>query len=248
MTDIGNVQAARCHVGGDQYRDVAVVKVTHHFQARGLRDVSGDGLCDESVCGQGSLEHFGDSPRVHEHHGAARVDPPQQSHQQRDLFFGGGKVQHLTHSIDRHLVRLDANQLGIVHVLVGELEHTMRQGRREHHVQAQRRVRQAPQNEADVLDKSEIEHTIGFIHDGYLDVAQIEYMLLEVVDDAPGRADQYVDAFFENAALLFVVHAAEHDGELEAGVFADAEGVGVNLHGELARRRDDDGAGGVDRP
>jgi len=67
---------------------------------------------------------------------------------------------------------------------------------------------------------------ICLIHDRHLDVAQIEHMLLEVVDDAAGRADQDVDAFFENAALLFIIHAAEHDGELETGVLADAERIG----------------------
>ena len=49
-------------------------------------------------------------------------------------------------------------------------------------------------------------------------------------------------------ALLFVVDAAEHDGELEAGVLADAFGVGMDLHREFARRRDDDGARRVDGP
>ena len=64
-------------------------------------------------------------------------------------------------------------------------------------------MRQAPQNEADILDESQIEHTIGFIHDRHLDVAQIEHMLLEVVDDAAGRADQHIDAFLEDARAAF---------------------------------------------
>src|SRR5258706_8375960 len=79
-------------------------------------------------------------------------------------------------------------------------------------------------------------------------MAQIEHMLLEVIDDAAGRADQYVDALFEDAPLLFVIPPAEHDGELETGELADAFGVGVNLHREFARRRDDDGPGRVDGP
>ena len=108
-------------------------------------------------------------------------------------------------------------------------------------------MRQTPQNEADILDEPQIEHAVGFVHDRHLDVAQIEYMLLEVIDDAAGRADQHVDAFLEHAALLFVIHAAEHDGELEAGVLADAQCVGVNLHREFPGRRDDDGARRIHR-
>ena len=83
-------------------------------------------------------------------------------------------------------------------------------------------MRQAPQDEADVLDEAQIEHAIGFVQDRHLDMPQIEHMLLEVIDDAAGRADQHVDAFLEHAALLLVVDAAEHDGELQAGVLADA--------------------------
>ncbi len=79
-------------------------------------------------------------------------------------------------------------------------------------------------------------------------MAQIEHMLLEVIDDAAGRADQHVDAFLQNAPLLFVIHSAENDRQLQSGVFADAHGVGMNLHGEFARRRDDDGARCILRP
>ncbi len=109
-------------------------------------------------------------------------------------------------------------------------------------------MRQTPQNEANILDEAQIEHAIGLIHDRHLDVAQIEHLLFEIVDDAAGRADQHIHAFFEDAALFLVVDAAEHDRELEAGVLADAFCIGVNLHGKLARRRDDDGARRIARP
>ncbi len=248
MADVGNVQTARSHVGGDQHCNIAVVKVAHHFQPLGLRYVARQGLRHEAVGGQRPLEHFGDTLGVDEHHGAACVDPAQQPHQQRDLLVGRRKIEHLRHPVDGHLVRLDADQLGIVHVLVGQLHDPMRQGGGKHHGQPQRRVRQTPQNEADVLDESQIEHAVGFIHDRHLNMAQIEHMLLEIVDDAAGSADHYIDAFLENAPLLFVVHAAEHDGELQAGVLAQAQGVGVDLHRELARRCDDDGARRILRP
>ena len=120
--------------------------------------------------------------------------------------------------------------------------HPVRQRRREHHGQAQRRMRQTTQNEANILDKAEIEHTIRFVHDRHLDMAQIEHMLFEIVDDAAWRADQYVDAFLENAPLLFVVYSAEHDGELEARILADSKRIGVDLHRQFPSRRDDDGA------
>src|SRR5271169_2457778 len=41
MADVGNVQAARSDVGGDQYGNFAVMKIAHHFQPLGLRNVAG---------------------------------------------------------------------------------------------------------------------------------------------------------------------------------------------------------------
>ena len=95
VAHVGNVQAARGDVGGDQHGDVAVVEIAHHLQALGLRHVAGQGLGHEAVGGQGALEHLGDAPGIDEHHGAARVDAPQQPHEQRDLLLGRGEVEHL---------------------------------------------------------------------------------------------------------------------------------------------------------
>ena len=64
-------------------------------------------------------------------------------------------------------------------------------------------------------------------------------LLLEVVDQAAGRADQDVHAVLEVAPLLLVVDAAEGEAELQARVLAEQLGVVVDLHRELARRRDD---------
>ena len=115
------MQAAGGHIGGDQYGNVAIVKIAHQFQALGLRHVARQRLRDEPVRGERSLQHLGDPLGIDEHHGAARIDAPQQPHQQRDFFLGRREVQHLRHPIDRHLVRFDADQLRIVHVLVRQL-------------------------------------------------------------------------------------------------------------------------------
>src|SRR2546429_290037 len=51
----------------------------------------------------------------------------QQPDEQRHLLLHGGVVHELAHLIDGHLVGLDAHQLGVVQVLVGELEHPVRE-------------------------------------------------------------------------------------------------------------------------
>ncbi len=121
-------------------------------------------------------------------------------------------------------------------MLEGELEHALRQRRREEHVQALVGRRQAPHDVADVGDEAEVEHAIGFVEDQHLHRVQVEHALLVEVDQAAGRADQHVDAALELAPLLVVVDAAEGEAERQAGVLAEDLRVVVDLHGQFARR------------
>ena len=100
-------------------------------------------------------------------------------------------------------------------------------------------LRQTPQHVADVLDEAEVEHAVGLVEHQHLHAAQVEHALLVEIDDAARRADQDVDACGEHRALLVVVRAAEREAERERQVLAEHLRVGVDLHRELARRRDD---------
>ena len=71
-------------------------------------------------------------------------------------------------------------------------------------------------------------------------------MLLEEVDQAARRADQDVHAVFQVAALLLVVDSAESEAVPQARVLPEDLRVVVDLHRELARRRDDQRERGVD--
>ena len=176
-----------------------------------------------------------------------RVELAQQADEQRHLFFHRGEVDELAHLVGGDPVRLDAHQLRIVHVLVGELEHALRQRGREQHRLALLGLGQPAQDEADVGDEAEVEHAVGFVEHHGLGMAHVEHVLLEVVDDAAGRADQHVDAVLQRLALFFVVDAAIDDGDPEARVLTQHLGVVEDLHGELARGREDQRANAATR-
>jgi len=152
---------------------------------------------------------IGFAARVDEDHRAMRVAIAQQREEQRQLLFHRREIDRLRHAVDRHLVRLDAHELRIVHVLVGELEHSMRERRREQHVQTTVMLGQAPQHVPNVFDEAEIEHAIGFIENEHLNAAQPENPLLVEIDETPRRADQDVDACGKYFALFVVIRAAE---------------------------------------
>ncbi len=204
-----------------------------------MRATSNPERSSDAVALQRVAQAVGLAARVHEDHRAGRVAIAQQREQQRDFFFVRREVDALRDSVDRHLVGLDADELGIVHVLVRELEHAVRQSCGEQHVQTMAALGQTPQHEADVFDETEIEHPIRLVEHEHLYAAQTEHALLEEVDGSSRRADQNVDAGRELFPLLVVVRAAERESELVWQVAAEHLRVRVNLHRELAGRRED---------
>ena len=87
--------------------------------------------------------------------------------------------------------------------------------------------------------KPEIEHPVGFIEHQRLRMAHVEHVLLEVVDQASGRADEHVDAVLELPALLVVVNAAVNHRLLEPGVTSEDLGIVMDLDRQLACRGHD---------
>ncbi|MCG3201163.1 MAG: hypothetical protein NFCOHLIN_01028 [Gammaproteobacteria bacterium] len=152
-------------------------------------------------------------------------------------------VEHLGDGIDRNLVRVYLDEARIVHVFIRELLHAQRQGRREQHRQPPLRGRHAPEQEPDVLDEAQIEHAIRLVQHHHLDGAQVEDMLLEIVNDASGRADQNFHTRLQLGALLVVVHAAIDQRHLQARELPEHLRILVDLDGELARGGQHDGAG-----
>ena len=193
---------------------------------------------DDAIRAQQAFESFGQALGIDEYQRAGRGALAHEVDEERRLLLHRGVVDHLPHAFRGDALGLDADQLRVVHVLVGELEHAMREGRREQHVQPVFRVRQAAQQETDVLDEAEVEHAVGLVEHHDLHVAQVEDVLPEEIDDPARRADQDVDARFERAPLLVVVDAAESEAEREARVLHEDLGVAMDLDRELARRRE----------
>src|SRR5690606_26416759 len=176
---------------------------------------------------------------VHEDHRALRVHLLEERNEQRQLFLIRREVDALPDSVDGELVRLDAHELGIVHVLVRELEHSIGQRRRKQQIQSLLRLRQAPQDVTDIAQEAEVEHPVRLVEHGDLHAAQREDALLEEVDEAAWRADEHVDALGKLTFLLLVVGAAERKTEGEGQMPTYERRIVVNLHRELARRRED---------
>jgi hypothetical protein len=125
-------------------------------------------------------------------------------------------------------------------VFIRELEHAVRQRRREQQGLARGALGHAPQQEADVLDEAEVEHAVGFVQHAHLAGVQGDHLvLLDVVDQAAGRGDDHVGALLQQLALLVVVDAAVDQGELQAEVAAELDRILVDLDRQFAGRGQD---------
>ena len=141
------------------------------------------------------------------------------------------------------MIGLDLDLDGVGHPLRGEAHDLVVQRRAVEQGLAAVAVGQAADDAAYVGDEAHVEHAVGLVDDQSVDVAQVDHTLALEVEQASGRGgEQVYGAIGELALLADVVHAAEDGEAAEAAVFAERLGIVADLHAELARGGDDEGA------
>src|SRR5690606_32492299 len=238
VVDVGDavdVQAAGGHVGGHQQFQLAVLEAAQQALALLLRDVAGKHADAETGPLQRPRHPLDPDLGVDEDHGALVLGATaEQADQQRDLLLVGRQVELLADAGGGDRLGLDHQLLRLVHVLVGQLQHAVAESGAEQQGLPLGADRHAPQQEADGLDEAEVEHAVGLVqHADLAGVQGHDLVLLDVVDQAAGRGDDDVDAFLQQGALLVVVDAAVDQGEAQAELGAEADGVLVDLDGQL---------------
>ena len=250
VEDVGhirNVQTTGSHVGSDQYVQGSLGEVFQDLHPLLLRHVTGQQTDAVTVILQPRMHVFTDMLGVGEDDGFFRPLFFHQGEQQQHLVFVGGVEQLLLNADAGHLLRLYLHMFRVVHVFVGQLLHPQGEGGGEQHAQTLGRGRHAAEQEADVLDEAQIEHAIRFIQHHDLNVAQIDHLGLEVVDDATRGADQDVDALLQHGQLLVVTFATVGEAEFQAGGCGNGVGIVVDLHCQFPGGRHYDGSGLVNQ-
>ena len=203
-----------------------------------MRNVSRDCRSLDAVGLEIGLHFFGFSFHVDEHHDAGIAHLPNQPDQQRHLVFIGWKENGLANLVDGDFIRLDLYELRFVHVLESKFKDALRQGRREQHIETLLGVGQSPQQVSNIFYETQIKHAVGLVEDGDLDLIELEYALLEVVNDSPGRANKNIHAGLDAIALFVVIRAAVGETDIELGVLAEHLRIIGDLHREFAGGRE----------
>ena len=203
---IGNINTARCHIGGDQHIDLPGLEPRHNAVALSLGQVAVQAVHVEVQPGKLVGQH----PRVVL--GVAEDHDPLVALVNDDLRGVGQLVtargQQLVLGNFRAgiLDGLDADLGGVVLVEPADVQHLAADGRREHR-QALAVLHQVD-DVLDVLVKAHVQHLVGLVqHDGF-DVGDINGVVAVVVHQAARRGNDDLAAGFELSLLLIHARAA----------------------------------------
>ena len=246
VVDVRNaidMQSARSDIGSDQDIELAFLELAQQRFAPFLRHIAGQHADPKTRAFQRTCDAFDPDLGVDEHHRAAGFAARQQSDQQRNLFLVGREIHQLAHRGIGDEFGFDDQFFRLVHVLVSELQHAMRERRRKQQRLSLLAAGHASQQKADVLDEAQVEHAVGFVeHTNLASVQRDDFVLLDVIDQPARGGDDHVGAALQQLALLVVVDTAIDQREFQAEIGAEFHRVLVDLDCQLAGRRQDQGA------
>ena len=156
--------------------------------------------------------------------------------QQRRLQMRANFVNKLRDRFGRIRAPADLHNFGRMLELVGQLLDFTRERRGEH--QRLAFLRQRFHDPANRRKKTHVEHSIGLVEHEKLDARKVGYSLIHQIDQPPRRGHDQIDTGTQRLDLRTFAHAAENRGHAQRNVFRVSAHVLLDLHHQLASRRD----------
>lgn len=239
--DLLDVDAPAEEIGGDEDAGGAGAELLHDVDALGHLHVAADAGDHELVLGElvgqllDALLPVGEHHALRDHHVLVQLD-------QRPELLAVllQRNVELLDTVQRQLLVLHQDLHRVLHELVGHLHDLWGHGRRE---QADLDVvGQVFEDFSDFVDEAPAEHLVSLVEDNDLEVVGLEGLSLDEVFDPSGSADNNLDAAVsEGVPVLLGVGAADAAAGADVEELAEAEDDLVDLLGELAGGREDDG-------
>ena len=161
MRQIVNVDAARRDIGGYQHTDVAALETGERLRAGGLAFVAvqrhgGDALFVQKLC-----HVVGTKLGAAKHQHLAPLLALDDMREQRFFLAAAHRVNHLRDQLHRGVFRRDLNALRVMQKLCGQVANFLAEGGREQ--QALFVLGYQRQHFFHVMDKTHVEHAVGFV-------------------------------------------------------------------------------------
>ena len=236
QTQVRQVQTARGDVGGDADAGATVTQRLKRIGTLALTHFARQADGREAALQQRRLQVTHAVAGRAEDHGTRRLEPAQGvDHRVLDLV-GRDAIRAVfdVGVLARLVGRIDADR--VLLIAFGQGGDVARDGRREQQGAAFGRC--LVQDVLQVLAEAHVQHLVGLIEDGDLQLGQVQIAPINVVLQTAGRSDDDMDAEAEGARFTARIHAADASGDLGAGVGVQPLQFGRDLHGQFPRGRD----------
>ena len=240
VRDIVNVDATRGDVGGDQHVDLARAECAKRLLARTLAKIAVHGTHGEAALGEFIARLLRATLGLGEHHREFAAIGLQDARKKFDLVHGVHAPHMLLDRIDRGVVVAGiagANVRGVRHVATREIDDLPG-----HRCGEQHRLALVGDHRHDALNvgqEAHVEHLVGLVEHQHAHVRQVHVAAVGEIDDAPGCADDHIDALGQCLDLRFVCATAVDGEHAKAFEATGALEVGGHLQTEFAGGADD---------
>ena len=249
VRQLGDVDAARGDVGGDQELEVLVAHALHHALAIRLRQIRRQRLGVDALLLQEARDRAGFVAGVAEDDRA--VGLLLDDHLQQ--IAGAGDAAHdvvaVVDVLDGDVAVGQRDALRRLHVALGVALDLVGHRRREQ--QRLAALRDVRRDALDVLEEAHRQHLVALVEHEEADGLQRQRLAADVIEDAARGADHDVHAGAQLLDLLADGRAAVDRDDRQALVLAERRHLAADLQRELAGRREHDRlghlVGGVDR-
>ena len=244
MWQLVNVNAASGNISRHQCADVAILEALQRLRAGRLAFVAMQRHGRNAGLGQVLGHIVGAKLGAGEHQHLAPVVLVDDVCQQGFFLAATHRVDGLRDALHGGVARRDLNGHGVSQQAVGQFADFVAEGGAEQ--QSLLLLGHQRQYFLDVVNEAHVQHAVGFIKHQNLHLAQVQRTLACMVQQAAGCGDQNVNATAKLFDLRAHADTAEHHHRGEVEVFAIGANAFLDLRGQFARRRHDEGANRVD--
>ena len=234
VRQVGDVDPACRHIGGDQEAQRAFAHPLQHPLAIVLGKVGAQFVGVIAKALQDDRDKVDVDFGVAENDGRGRVLDFEQAHQGALTPAVRRLVDNVLCFGDVHVVAAEADKFGVGHKLAGSAQHVGREGSREH-AGVDGPFRQVAFDGLHIFVKAHRQHAVGFVKDEHLKVVERKRAFEQVIQHAPGRADDDVRPLLEAVDLAAIADTAIDGHGAQPSLAADRLRFVPHLASQLAR-------------
>ncbi len=237
MRQFIDIDPARRYIRSYQDPRLPALEILERPLPRILRFIAMDGFCTNTGTGQALSNLVGAMLGTGEHKGRRDLAAFQHMKEQAAFIFLIDEINGLLDGVCRGRNRRHLHLGGVHQNGTGQFLYLRRHRRRE-----EKRMplsRQFRQDLPDIMDKTHVQHPIGFIEHEIANILEVEQFLLRKIEQATRSGDEDVYPLPQGLDLSVLRNAAKDNGVAEPGMTPISRKTFIYLDGQLTGRSKD---------